>query len=240
MNVKKFIPNTITCMNLVSGCISSVMALQGNLQWALVWILLAAVFDFFDGLAARALHAYSPIGKELDSLADIVSFGVAPGMMLFISLNTAVGSLASDVYIVGYLPYLAFIIPAFSGLRLAKFNIDERQVSSFIGLPVPAHALFWGASLFTVQPFIPAHAMLFVVTSVVVAFLLSLLLVSEVPMFSFKVIHKKSITSPLLNNLTYLSKKALIILLGFLGLAVTILLYILLSIFMYRKQADNH
>ena len=95
MNVKKFIPNTITCMNLVSGCISSVMALQGNLQWALVWILLAAVFDFFDGLAARALHAYSPIGKELDSLADIVSFGVAPGMMLFISLNTAVGSLAS-------------------------------------------------------------------------------------------------------------------------------------------------
>lgn len=239
MNVKKFIPNTITCMNLVSGCISSVMALQGNLQWALVWILLAAVFDFFDGLAARALHAYSPIGKELDSLADIVSFGVAPGMMLFISLNTAVGSLASDVYIVGYLPYLAFIIPAFSGLRLAKFNIDERQVSSFIGLPVPAHALFWGASLFTVQPFIPAHAMLFVVTSVVVAFLLSLLLVSKVPMFSFKV---KNLAWKG-NEVRYVFVSCalvLIILLGFLGLAVTILLYILLSIFMYRKQADNH
>ena len=172
--------------------------------------------------------------RAVPGVADIVSFGVAPGMMLFISLNTAVGSLASDVYIVGYLPYLAFIIPAFSGLRLAKFNIDERQVSSFIGLPVPAHALFWGASLFTVQPFIPAHAMLFVITSVVVAFLLSLLLVSEVPMFSLKI---KSLAWKG-NELRYILVACAVIFVsiwGFLGIAGTILLYVLLSIFNGRR-----
>ena len=84
MRIKNYIPNTITCLNLVTGCVASVMALEGNLMYAVVWIMLAAVFDFFDGFAARLLKAFSPIGKELDSLADVVSFGVAPGMILFV------------------------------------------------------------------------------------------------------------------------------------------------------------
>ena len=87
MRIKNYIPNTITCLNLVSGCVASVMALEGNLMYAVVWIMLAAVFDFFDGFAARLLKAFSPIGKELDSLADVVSFGVAPGMILFVLLS---------------------------------------------------------------------------------------------------------------------------------------------------------
>ena len=142
MNIAKYVPNTITCFNLVSGCAASVAALEGNLLLAALLVILAAVFDFFDGFAARLMHAYSPIGKDLDSLADVVSFGVAPGMVVYWVLTQLAPSLpfgpANE-----FVPYWAFIIPAFSALRLAKFNIDERQTTSFIGLPVPAHALFW-------------------------------------------------------------------------------------------------
>ena len=132
MSIRKHIPNTITCLSLLSGCVASVMALHGNLLSALIWIIIAAVFDFCDGFAARLLKAYSPMGKELDSLSDMVSFGFAPGMVVYWLLGEAstalpFGSLNT------YIPYLAFVIPTFSGLRLAKFNIDERQTTSFIG-----------------------------------------------------------------------------------------------------------
>ena len=151
MSIRKHIPNTITCLSLLSGCVASVMALHGNLLSALIWIIIAAVFDFCDGFAARLLKAYSPMGKELDSLSDMVSFGFAPGMVVYWLLGEAstalpFGSLNT------YIPYLAFVIPTFSGLRLAKFNIDERQTTSFIGLPVPAHALFWASAGYSVLP----------------------------------------------------------------------------------------
>lgn len=90
MSITKYIPNTITCLNLTSGCFATVMALQGNLKAAILWIIMAAIFDFSDGLAARSLKAYSPLGKELDSLSDIVSFGVAPGMALYVLLTETV------------------------------------------------------------------------------------------------------------------------------------------------------
>ena len=134
MSIRKHIPNTITCLSLLSGCVASVMALHGNLLSALIWIIIAAVFDFCDGFAARLLKAYSPMGKELDSLSDMVSFGFAPGMVVYWLLGEAstalpFGSLNT------YIPYLAFVIPTFSGLRLAKFNIDEHDALPICKLP---------------------------------------------------------------------------------------------------------
>lgn len=233
MRIKNYIPNTITCLNLVSGCVASVMALEGNLMYAVVWIMLAAVFDFFDGFAARLLKAFSPIGKELDSLADVVSFGVAPGMILFVLLSW----LAPTLPLGGlneYIPYWAFVIPAFSGLRLAKFNIDERQTTSFIGLPVPAHALFWSSLGYSVQPLLPQGGIALLVGLMALALVTSLLLVSEVPMFSLKI---KSLAWKG-NELRYILVACAVIFVsiwGFLGIAGTILLYVLLSIFNGRR-----
>ena len=125
-HMKKHIPNTITCCNLISGCI--------------------AVFDFFDGFAARLLHVSSPVGKELDSLADDITFGFAPATIVYSMLKTTLSSSTCGTEtcpLITLLPYAAFIIAAFSALRLAKFNLDERQATSFIGLPTPANALFW-------------------------------------------------------------------------------------------------
>lgn len=233
MRIKNYIPNTITCLNLVSGCVASVMALEGNLMYAVVWIILAAVFDFFDGFAARLLKAFSPIGKELDSLADVVSFGVAPGMILFVLLSW----LAPILPLGGlneYIPYWAFVIPAFSGLRLAKFNIDERQTTSFIGLPVPAHALFWSSLGYSVQPLLPQGGVALLVGLMALALVTSLLLVSEVPMFSLKI---KSLAWKG-NELRYILVACAVIFVsiwGFLGIAGTILLYVMLSIFNGRR-----
>ena len=141
--MKKHIPNTITSLNLFSGSIAIVMAFEGAYIWVVFWVIIAAIFDFFDGMAARLLNAYSDIGKELDSLADVVSFGVAPAVAVFTLLRNDIIYHESLIFIQPYIPYLAFVIPIFSALRLAKFNIDERQTSSFIGLPTPANALFW-------------------------------------------------------------------------------------------------
>lgn len=229
MNIKKHIPNTITCLSLLSGAIACIMALQDQLLSAVIWIILAAVFDFCDGFAARLLKAYSPMGKELDSLSDMVSFGLAPGLILFSLLRTACVGLPEGTC-TGYIPYMALVIPVFSGLRLAKFNIDTRQTTSFIGLPVPAHALFWASAGYAVLPVIPAHAGLFIGVSIGLAILTSLLLVSEIPMFSLKV---KSVAWKG-NELRYILIVCAIVfvaLWGFLGLAGTILLYIVLSIF---------
>ncbi|MDL2281970.1 CDP-diacylglycerol--serine O-phosphatidyltransferase [Parabacteroides sp. OttesenSCG-928-G06] len=228
MQIKKHIPNTITCLSLFSGCISIVVALQGNLLWAALWIIIAAVFDFLDGFAARMLKAYSAIGKELDSLSDMVSFGVAPGMILYYLLTEAVAALpAGDFYT--YIPYLAFVIPVFSGLRLAKFNVDERQATSFIGLPVPAHALFWASIGYSAQPVIEHYPALFALLSLVIAGCTSLLLVSEIPMFSLKI---KSLAWKG-NEFRYIlvvCALLFVLLWGFLGLAGTIVLYIILSL----------
>ena len=141
---KKHIPNTITCGNLVCGCIATHFAFQGSYSLALTFIIAGAVFDFFDGFMARLLHVSSPIGKELDSLADDITFGFAPSAMLY-HLLTTVPAAGIHPVIDRYLPYAAFVMAALSALRLAKFNLDERQATSFIGLPTPANALFWGS-----------------------------------------------------------------------------------------------
>ena len=173
--MKKHIPNAITCCNLISGCIAILFALQAQFELALLMIIVGAVFDFFDGMTARLLHVSSPIGKELDSLADVVTFGVAPSMMLYKML----------AQFCEYTPYLAFLIAAFSALRLAKFNLDERQAMGFIGLPTPANALMWGSFIaYCPQCLLECASLSYIL---IVAILISCyLLVSEIPMFALK------------------------------------------------------
>jgi CDP-diacylglycerol--serine O-phosphatidyltransferase len=230
MNIRKHIPNTITCLSLIAGCTASVMAIQGHLRLAVLCIIVAACFDFLDGLFARLLHAYSPFGKELDSLSDLVSFGVAPGMVIYALLGYICNALPFGTFN-GCIPYFAFIIPVFSALRLAKFNLDVRQSESFLGLPVPAHALFWASLGYSIRPlFFQYDGWILVLTLIVSITLTSLLLVSEIPMFSLKV---KSLSWKG-NELRYLlavSVVAFITFFGFLGIAAAIFLYVLLSIF---------
>lgn len=173
------IPNTITCLNLISGCIATYWAFQGDYRMALLFIVIGAVFDFFDGMVARLLHVSSPIGKELDSLADDITFGFAPSAIIFSYLSHLTS------YISSLIPYLAFIMAAFSALRLAKFNLDERQALGFIGLPTPANALFWGALIGGLQGY-DIHFEGIEWCIIAGVFISSYLLISEIPMFALK------------------------------------------------------
>lgn len=180
MNIRKNIPNTITCLNIISGCVSIFFSFKGNFTYALLAVLVAAVFDFMDGLAARTLHAYSDVGKELDSLCDVVSFGVAPAIMMvnFMILTGAVSP---------WVCFFPLLIAAFSALRLAKFNLDTRQSENFIGLPVPANALFLGSLIAYADFSVNAYNSLtnvWLLPLITVVF--SYLLVSEMPFFSMK------------------------------------------------------
>lgn len=224
--MKKHIPNTITSMNLFSGCIAIVMAFEGAFLWVVFWVIAAAVFDFFDGMSARLLNAPSKIGKELDSLADVISFGVAPAAAVFVMLRQS--AIVESSFALNLIPYLAFIIPVFSALRLAKFNIDERQTSSFLGLATPANALFWISFVYG-NTLIPLSNHLIVYLTLILIIALSLLMVSEIPMFSFKLknLKLKGNEKPILLTLCAIT---FISLWGIIGLAATIIAYILLSL----------
>lgn len=229
--IKKNIPNSITCCNLICGCVATSAAFQGNYQGAVLMIILGAVFDFFDGMTARALGVSSPIGKELDSLADVVTFGVAPSSILFY-LFTEVHCPELLMSVKHLLPYTAFLIAAFSALRLAKFNIDERQHEQFIGLPTPANALFWGSIVLGEHAFLTSLKF-----NAVFLFLFMLLfcmlLVCEIPMLALK-----------FKNLSWQDNKQRyifllgcppLLLLGASSFAAIIIWYITISI-IYRKK----
>lgn len=181
------IPNTLTCCNLISGCVATTYAYIGNARMALVWIIIGAVFDFYDGMSARLLHVSSPIGKELDSLADDITFGVAPATILFSALSLSTyPALLEPLH--NYIPYVAFLMAAFSALRLAKFNLDERQTTSFIGMPTPANALFWGSLIASQQSLLSSSATA-TVGLLVLMLVCCWLLVCELPMFALKFKH---------------------------------------------------
>ena len=182
--ITRHIPNMVTCCNLFSGCIAAVMALQSNYEAAILFIILGAVFDFFDGMLARLLNVSGPLGKELDSLADDITFGFAPSAIVF-SLFKEVQYPEFMSGVSEYFPYTAFIIAAFSALRLGKFNIDPRQSSSFIGLPTPANALFWGSLVVGAHSFLVSDSFNAIYLFILVI-LMSYLLVAELPMFSLK------------------------------------------------------
>ena len=178
------IPNSITCCNLISGCIATYNAFLGDIRMALLWIIVGAVFDFFDGMSARLLKVSSPIGKELDSLADDITFGFAPSAIIFYELS--IMEYPSELLMLKpYLPYFAFVMAAYSALRLSKFNLDERQSLGFIGLPTPANALFWGALFVGAQNFMESTAYMLPVVLLMIC-VSCWLLIAEVPMFALK------------------------------------------------------
>lgn len=231
--ITRNIPNTITCCNLVSGCTATAFAFGGQLETALLFIVIGAVFDFFDGMSARLLKVSSPIGKELDSLADCITFGLAPSTMVFYELGIInYPSFAEPLRDI--LPFSAFIMTAFSALRLAKFNLDERQTTSFIGMPTPANALFWGSLLTGAGGIIEAstYTLPFIL---LLAALCCYLLVSETPMFAlkFKQWGWKG------NEIKYIFIATCLPLLAIFGIssfAVIIAWYVLLSIYVNIKS----
>ena len=225
------VPNTITCLNLISGCIATYWALSGRWELALLFIVVGAVFDFFDGMTARLLHVSSPIGKELDSLADDITFGFAPSAIIFSFLKNSIslGEGWGEAF-----PYIAFIMAAFSALRLAKFNLDERQAMGFIGLPTPANALFWASLLVGGGAWLQSSP--YLVGAVVAGMLFSCwLLVSEVPMFALKFKHWgwKG------NEVKYIFLATSVVLLALfqlIGIAIVIAWYVVLSILTNFKK----
>ena len=230
--MKKYIPNSITCLNLFCGCLAIYFSFSNNLVYAAYLVGLAALFDFLDGMLARVLKAYSEIGKQLDSLADMVSFGVVPGVMMF---HLIAGSISGQTTYLGLpatvFPFLGFIITIFSALRLAKFNIDTRQTTSFIGMPTPACSIFvsslplilsndsFNASSIILNPGVLAGLTL----------LLSYLLVAEIPLFALK-FKNLSWKDNSIRFIFVLIAAALGIALNFTAIPFIIALYILLSI----------
>ncbi len=230
--IKSNIPNAITCCNLISGCYATgcafAVATTHNPHFyvfAVLGIIMGAMFDFFDGMTARALNVSSPIGKELDSLADVITFGLAPSAILF-SLFQEVQYPAWMQPLSSVMPVTAFLMAAFSAVRLAKFNLDERQATSFIGLPTPANALFWGSLVVGQHAFLVSGKF-----NAVFLFLFMLLscwlLVAELPLFALK-----------FKNLSWKDNKVKyiflagclpLLLLGPSALAAIILWYVLLS-----------
>lgn len=225
----KHIPNLLTISNLICGCIALYFTFHNNLVYAAYLIGLAALFDFMDGAVARLLKVSGPMGKELDSLADMVSFGVVPGSVAFHLLENS--SLASYSFI-------ALVIPSFSAYRLAKFNIDERQTDSFIGLPTPANCLvFISIPLITTFQAESIIASVIVIPEVIIALsiILSLALISEIPLFALK-----------FKNLKFSENKIRFIFLGltvvllailhFSAIPLIVLIYLLLSTLFKQKS----
>lgn len=215
--MKKHIPNLLTCANLFSGCIGIVYAFNGDLKTVAFFVIISGIFDFFDGFAARLLHVKSEIGKELDSLADVVSFGFLPGVVMFqlLKINSV-----ND-----YLPYAGFLITVFSALRLAKFNIDTRQTEDFIGLNTPMNTFFIISLPYLINDLIWLSNT-YVLLSIIL--IVSYLLVSELKLFSMKINNLK--WAP--NKFKFIFLIISLVLLGFLkfaALPIILILYILFS-----------
>ena len=223
--IRNNIPNAITSLNLLFGCMACIMALTPSCfvttyRLAFLFIALSAVADFLDGLVARLLHAVSAIGKELDSLADLVSFGLAPALILYSMMSPD-----NDLW-----AWFALMLPVFGALRLARFNVDTNQATTFTGLPIPANAIFWiGFTDWYAQHTCP----LWIVLALIVA--LSLLMVCPLRMFSLKMHNLSSLRENWAQYLQVVTTVVFVVLLGLPGLAAAIALYVLLSIIKREK-----
>lgn len=233
--IKRNIPNFITCINVVSGCVAIILVFTASDPttavpswiWASIAIGVAVVADFLDGFSARMLKAWSEIGKELDSLSDLVSFGVAPAMILFTLLD-------ADLALPSWIKWASLLIPALGALRLARFNVDTRQTSSFIGLPIPANALFWigFAAVFSSFPqWGWLHSPWFILPLI---FVEAWLMVSPIPLFSLK-FHSFGWNGNEFRWSLIAGSVVLLVFLGMQGLIPVILLYLILSVFA-RKE----
>jgi len=233
--VKKHLPNAITCANLFSGCVGIVFAFQHNLIVAAYAVFLAAIFDFFDGFASRVLKSFSVIGKDLDSLADLVSFGFLPSVVLYELLSQApqVDGVSQ------YLNFIAFLVTVFSALRLAKFNTDTRQAEIFIGLPTPANAILIASLPFVIDqyPGLSRYILnsygLWVFTIVMCA-----LLVAELPLISLKFKHR-DLQKNIYRYLLLLFSAILILFFKFAAVPMIIIIYIILSVIQFKTTNDQ-
>lgn len=235
--MKKHIPNIITLLNLLSGMIALLFASQNNLEMAAYFVFIGIFLDFFDGMLARWLKAQSTIGLELDSLADMVTSGVVPGVVMFQLLNNISvdwGNLEflQNLENINYLPFIGLVIPLAAAYRLAKFNVDDRQDHEFLGLPTPAMALLvlsipliqkftlfeWASYMATDQTFL-----------ISISLIGSLLMISELPMFALK-FKNFSWHKNIMHVVFLLITLLLLILLQIAAIPLIILLYIILSI----------
>lgn len=232
MSVRKHIPNAITCCNLFSGCIACVMAFNGAFDLAMAFIVIGAMFDFFDGMTARLLKVSSPLGVQMDSLADDVTFGFAPAAIVFTYMKDGLYYPEFLGVFADVIPYAAFFIAVFSACRLAKFNVDTRQTNTFIGLPTPANALFWSSLVTGAGHWIfNLNAGWVLMLGLIV--ISSYLLVSEIPMFSMK--FKNFSWRCNKTRYVFLVVALPMLLLGYLAPVVIITWYLLLSIVLYLR-----
>ncbi len=239
-SIKNNIPNAITCMNLLAGSLACVCASHGSqptgygsmayYQLAFIMIAAAAVFDFFDGFVARLLNAVSPIGKELDSLSDCVSFGLAPALIVFF--------MTRELYPESWIAFCALLIAIFGAVRLARFNTDDTQATSFVGLPIPANAIFWigFCNHFYTQPSTTANEYIILAAIIV----LSYAMVSRLRMFSLKFKHY-GLRGNIHRYLLILCTISSIAIFGVSGLAITIIIYFALVLLFinYEKRATS-
>lgn len=234
MTLKKHIPNTLTCCNLLSGCFSILFLVSGMPIKAALMIFVAGLFDFLDGFAARLLHAHSPIGADLDSLADVVSFGVAPGFIMYSLMCDGMPTPIWPLGKVSLFACFAFLLPVFSAVRLAKFNVDDRQTASFIGLPTPPMAIFMASlPLAFSQLGLLRHAVLDPMLGLGIVLLFSFLMVCNRPFFSFKM-HSLSWKGNELQWIFLAIAIAGFAIFRLVALPFILLLYILLSLLFYR------
>jgi CDP-diacylglycerol--serine O-phosphatidyltransferase len=221
---------------VLSGSLSIVFAFEGNLVFAGALILIASIFDFFDGMSARLLNAYSDMGKELDSLADMISFGLAPAVIAHLLIRNQISYFGLDMpFLFLLLTLTPFIITIFSALRLAKFNVDTRQTESFIGLATPANAMIWASFPFILEFYQDSFFSELITNIIFIALLsvvMSFLLVAELPMFSLKFKSIK-IAENKLRFIFLLGSLLFLIFFKIAGIPLIIMWYILLSAISY-------
>ena len=239
--VVRQIPNFITTLNLISGILATIFAIDGHLIWAGIFICVAAVFDFLDGLAARALKAFTKTGKELDSLADIISFGVAPGAVLFTLLEFSLFEINQPIYeISGHwhewlILFSAFLVPVFGAIRLARFNAYSSNESYFKGLPIPANGLFWASlGLMLEIPKYQEYLQLIYSTKnlIILGIFMSGMMVLPLPMFSLKMSNLK-IGENWHRYLFLIISGVMLLIFNVYGVALIILFYILMNVAFY-------
>lgn len=244
MQLKKHIPNAITLLNLLSGVIALVYVFNDNLSMAFFWVCMGIFLDFWDGFAARVLKVSSEIGLQLDSLADMVTSGVVPGLVMY-KMIAEIQQNAPEVYnlspennFMGILPYFGFLITLGSAMRLAKFNVDTRQTDSFIGLPTPANALFiLSIPMITLNTAsdtiieILSNPYVLVGISVFSAFIMN----ANIKLFSLKTKNKTLKDNKV--GLLFLGLSALLLLLlRFEAIPIIIILYLVLSLVIIKQK----
>ena len=241
MNIKKHIPNLLTLGNLFSGTLATIFAVEGKFIESALFVIIGIFFDFLDGFAARLLNVSGELGKQLDSLADMVTSGVVPGIIMFFLIRDkqiGVEDFSDEFIIPSYLPYIGLILTLGACYRLAKFNIDTRQTDSFIGLPTPAMSLFV-ISLPLIQEFSDIEISQNLISNnyflVTVTLVLTFLMNAEIPLFSLK-FKDYSFKNNLIKYLFLLASLLMIVFLQYLSIPLIIVLYVVLSLISNVKK----